>query len=202
MAAVVEGDAGEDDTHGHALSSNAAMRAVQEQFVVFAARDEARLRDMLAQSSDAAERALAAAMRDPNDGVRNNAMLALAVIAAHAAGEPQLGIHVPPEPFVDLLNSPFWTDRNKAVFTLVALSQTHDPALLTALRNRALTSLVEMARWKSRMHAVSFLRPKKDGSSGRTRTYNPPVNSRITIVLLGFAANCFGLPDGAYPKEG
>ena len=171
MAAVVKGDAGEDDTHGHALSSNAAMRAVQEQFIVFAARDEATLRDVLAHSSDAAERALAAevlgyladkkrvvpalsaAMRDPDDSVRNNAMRALAVIAVYAAGKPQLGIRVPPEPFVDLLNSRFWTDRNKAAFALVELSQTRDPKLLTALHDRALTSLVEMARWKSRVHA-------------------------------------------------
>jgi len=36
------------------------------------------------------------------------------------------------------------------------------------------------------------------GSSGRTRTYNPPVNSRIQFVLPRVAAGCRELLDGAY----
>jgi hypothetical protein len=36
--------------------------------------------------------------------------------------------------------------------------------------------------------------PNEIGSSGRTRTYNPPVNSRIAIVLLAIAASCW--PEG------
>jgi hypothetical protein len=41
---------------------------------------------------------------------------------------------------------------------------------------------------------------EKFGSSGRTRTYNPPVNSRIQPVLLGVAGDCGKLLEGAYPS--
>ncbi len=171
MAAVQAGRTEEDDSKGHALSSDPAMRAVEEQFVLFAARDGARLRDVLAHSADAAQRALAAqvlgyaadkqsvveplahAMADPDASVRNDAMRALAIIAGYAAANPGLGIHVDPAPFVDLLGSPSWTDRNKASFAVEEMSRRRDPALLAALRARALPWLVEMARWKSRMHA-------------------------------------------------
>jgi hypothetical protein len=40
--AVRTGDVREDVTNGHALSSNAGLRAIEEQFIAFAARDEAR----------------------------------------------------------------------------------------------------------------------------------------------------------------
>jgi len=171
-AAVLSGETGEDDLQGHSLSSNAAARAVQERFITIAARDLKRLRDVLAHSADAEERALAAqvlgyaadkrivvpdlvkAMRDPADGVRNNAMRALAIIADFARRNSRLQIQVPAAPFVDLLDSPVWTDRNKAVFALTALTEARDPALLATLRRQALPSLVEMARWKSSGHAI------------------------------------------------
>lgn len=57
------------------------------------------------------------------------------------------------DPFVDLLNSPFWTDRNKAAFALTELTRKRETHLLALLRERAMPSLVEMARWKSREHA-------------------------------------------------
>jgi hypothetical protein len=188
MAAVQKGDTGEDDTLGHSLSNNPAVRAIQDRFTLFAASGQARLRDVLAHSADAEHRALAAqvlgyvadkrtvvadltrAMRDPAEGVRNNAMRALAVIADFADRNPRLHISVAPGPFVDLLDSPVWTDRNKAVFALTVLTENRDPALLARLRQQALPSLVEMARWKSSMHALG------------------------PLLILGRVA---GLPDGA-----
>lgn len=86
-----------------------------------------------------------------------NAMRALAVIAGFAQRNPGLHIQVPAAPFVDLLDSPVWTDRNKAVFALAGLTEGRDPALLAALRKRALPPLAEMARWKSRGHALGPL---------------------------------------------
>jgi len=171
--AVRSGDVREDVSNGHALSSNAGLRAIEEQFIGFARRDEARLLEVLAQSGDARQRALAAqvlgyvadkksvvaplsrAVSDPDRIVRNNAIRALAVIAGYTAGNPQLGIEVAPDPFVDLLNSPVWTDRNKAAFALAELSTKRNPQLLAALRGRALASLIDMARWKSRGHAAT-----------------------------------------------
>ena len=60
---------------------------------------------------------------------------------------------MPAAPFVDLLNSIDWPDRNKSSAALLQLTEGRDPALLNDLRSRALDSLIEMARWKSPGHA-------------------------------------------------
>ena len=170
-AAITRGDAAEDDSQGHALFHDPATRVVQERFVSFAARDLPLLRQVLRESSDAEQRALAAqviayaarkddviddlarAMGDPSEDVRNNAMRALAVfVAAAPATRPTRPI--PVDGFVALLNSPAWTDRNKASLALLRLTESRDPALLARLRREALASLVDMARWKSAGHAV------------------------------------------------
>lgn len=169
--AVLRGDVEEDDSAGHALLHDPDARVIQEKFVGLAARDPGRLRDVLRNSADAGQRALAAqllgysadkasvvpdlvdGMRYPDEEVRNNAMRALGVIGVYAARSPEKAIRVPGEPFVDLLNSIVWTDRNKAAFALVEFSRSRDPVLLALLRDRALPSLVEMARWKSWEHA-------------------------------------------------
>lgn len=171
MQAVRRGDAGEDDSKGHSLMHDPAARAVQERFIGIAARHFDTLRDVLRTSSDASHRALAAqilgyaadkreivgdlsdAMADASEQVRNNAMRSLAVIASFAWRTPALKIHVSPAPFVDLLNSAVWTDRNKASMALADISESRDPELLAAMRSRALPSLVEMTRWKSDGHA-------------------------------------------------
>jgi hypothetical protein len=174
MRAVQSGDAGEDDSKGHALMHDPTVHAIQERFIVYAARD-LKLRDVLRHSADAEHRALAAqilgyaankravtgdlayGMDDPSESVRNNAMRALALIAALASATPELKIRVPTRPFVRLLNSPVWTDRNKASLALMALSKNRDPELIASLREHALASLIEMARWKSEGHAAAGL---------------------------------------------
>ena len=52
-----------------------------------------------------------------------------------------------------MLNSPVWTDRNKASFALEELSTSRNAELLATVRARALPALAEMARWKSDGHA-------------------------------------------------
>ena len=102
--AILRGDAGEDWSRGHALADDPAVRAIQERFLLYAARDLPALRLVLRNSSDAAHRALAAlvlgyvadkpavvedlvhAMSDPSAEVRNNAMRALLVFAEMAPG--------------------------------------------------------------------------------------------------------------------
>jgi HEAT repeat protein len=96
------------------------------------------------------------AMSDPDSGVRNNAMRALAIIAKYGYDHPAARIKVSPDPFIKLLNSLDWTDRDKAGFALVQLMQTRDPVLLAELRQRALPALIEMARWKTPGHADMF----------------------------------------------
>lgn len=173
MDAVRGGNAQEDDSLGYSLARDSAMRAVQEQFIAFAARDADVLRNVLLTSADAGHRALATqiiayhadrgavardllhAVGDPDDGVRNNAVRALAILAGWANEHPDAGIRIPAEPFIGFLNSVLWTDRNKGVFALMALTDARDPALLAQLRARALPSLVEMARWSNPGHAMA-----------------------------------------------
>lgn len=169
--AVERGDAGEDDSQGHALSHNPEAHALQERFITFAAQDFKLLRAVLREAADAQQRALAAeiiayapnkrdvvkdlvyGMGDPDRGVRNSSMRALGIIARFALHAPKQRIKVPMEPFVEMLNSIEWTDRNKSSFALFQLTEKRDAALLSSLRRHALQSLVEMARWKSLGHA-------------------------------------------------
>lgn len=169
--AVLRGEANEDRSQGHSLSADPATRAIQERFLVYAKRDLPQLRLVLRSSSDAAQRALAAqvlgyasdkqavvddlvyAMSDPSENVRNNAMRALLVFSEMVPTAPTPAPRIPHDHFIAFLNSPVWTDRNKASGALMTLSASRDAALLASLRKEALASLVEMARWKSDGHA-------------------------------------------------
>ncbi|CAA9368382.1 MAG: hypothetical protein AVDCRST_MAG68-5198 [uncultured Gemmatimonadetes bacterium] len=172
MSAVRRDAAGEDASRGYSLAQDSAMRAVQERFIGFAARGLPLLGEVLRTSADAGHRALAAqivaygadrkrvaaallhAVEDPDDGVRNNAVRALALLAGWAREHPEAGVVIPSAPFLRLVDSVSWSDRNKGVFALMALTATRDPALLAELRARSLPSLVEMARWTSPGHAM------------------------------------------------
>ena len=175
--AVLSGDAAEDESQGHALTHYPAARAIQEQYIKFAARDLEQLRDVLHNSNNAEHRAVAAqviaytknkqavvsdlvaAIKDPDENVRNNAMRALGVMA-QAQTEGKLKIKIPWTPFVEMLNSTVWKDRNKSSITLLVLTQKRDPALLAQLRKRALNRLLRWPVGKTEdMHrpASSFL---------------------------------------------
>jgi hypothetical protein len=177
MRALIEGvragQSGEDDSAGHSLSLYPPARAEQEQMAAFAASHTGLLRTVLRHSANGQHRALAAqviayapdkssiipdlvaAVRDPDEQVRNNAVRALGVMAMYAQSHPGPALNVPSAPFVDLLSSLEWTDRNKASFALAALTTTRDTALLRELRERALPDLIEIARWRSPGHALA-----------------------------------------------
>lgn len=168
--ALGQGDAAEDRSVGHALMHFPNARRIQEQFPAIAASNFNQLRTVLHTSAEAGDRALAAqiiaytrdkqavvsdlvtASRDPSESVRNNAVRALVVMASAES----VTVKVPPEPFVALLQSPVWTDRNKSSLALMELTASRDPGLLAALRP-ARIALVEMARWKSMGHAGAAL---------------------------------------------
>jgi hypothetical protein len=170
--AVLKGDAGEDDSQGHVLLSNPKVRAIQERYISFAAQDLAMLRSVLREASDAGHRALAAhiiayhtnkrdivkdlvyGMSDPDSDVRNNSMRALGVLAVFANNWPKQRIQIPVEPFINMLNSIEWTDRNKSSRALYQLTEKRNPAVLSKLREHAVSSLIEMSRWKSPGHAL------------------------------------------------
>ena len=169
--AVLKGDAREDSSQGHSLMHNPTARAVQERFIVYAEQRLERIRDVLHHSADAKQRAIAAtvigyahdksmvlddlqgAVRDSNEDVRNDAMRSLALIAMLAQRQPELGIEISPTWFIEMLNSLIFNDRNKAMAILWSLRESRDKEVLQQLREQALPSLVEMARWKKADHA-------------------------------------------------
>jgi hypothetical protein len=175
QSAVVKGVGKEDDSRGYALDADPESRAIQLRYVDLAERDKALLRDVLHHASDPQHRAIAAqvlgyaapkqsvipdlveAMRDSFPTVRNNAMRALAVIAIFSQRSPQLGLTIPKEPFIAMLNSVAWTDLNKSAFALFELTENRDSEFLLQLRQKALPTLLDMAQWKSTGHAHDAL---------------------------------------------
>lgn len=170
--AVERGEAGEDLSRGHSLMVDPDTRAFQLQFVGLAEKHLTLLRDVLRNSSDPVQRAMAAqvigyaekkrtimddlqwAIRDPDAGVRNNAMRSLGAIAVLAARDPESGIRFSPTWFIEMLNSLLWSDRNKAAFALVTLTEKRDARILDQIREVALPALADMARWKHLPHAL------------------------------------------------
>ena len=213
-AAVLRGDASEDQSQGYSLLHDSASRAIQQRFIGFAVRDAALLRDVLRTSGDSMHRALAAevlaygsdraaiirdlgdAVLDPASEVRNNAVRALALLAIYAREHPDLGLTVSAAPFIDMLSSPVWTDRNKSSMALMQITERRDPALLAALRSRALPGLVEMARWKSEGHAVPalFILGRLGGLSDDAIRAAAARGDRESIIDAGVRGRGVGTP--------
>lgn len=170
--AVREGKAAEDLTNGHSLMQHAAARELQLRFPEMVDKNLPAIRDVLRKSVDETERAIAAyvisyatkkaqvvddlqyAIQDPDDGVRNNAMRSLAGLAVLAKLKPESGLVISSTWFVEQMNSMTWSDRNKAAFALVSMTENRDPRTLGILKERALDSMVDMARWQHLPHAL------------------------------------------------
>lgn len=202
------GDFAEDDLQGHSLMHYPPARVVQQQFIKLAAIHEAQLRDVLRNSSDANQRALAAqvlayvadkktviddliyGMRDPNEEVRNNCTRALWLIAMLAQRSPDLGIKVPAQPFIDLLNSIVWTDRNKSSLALLEITDKRDPAILSELREHAMASLLDMAKWKTPGHAQAaiYILGRIGGMSDSDIQADIEKGDRDTVIAAGVKA--------------
>jgi hypothetical protein len=167
------GETAEDLTHGHALSSDPAARAYQEKFVSLADSNAKILHEVVREAMDPEQRAIAAyiigyqskdkqvvvndlqnALQDDDDSVRANATRSLTALAVFADRNPESGIRIQPTWFVEMLNSIVWSDRYRAATALVNLTEHRDASTLEELHDRALTSLIEMARWRTLAHAL------------------------------------------------
>lgn len=169
---VRRGPPAEDLTNGHSLMADPDARAVQEKFVGLAKQYAAELHNVLRNSADDEQRAIAAyvigyspkrpetvddlqySLKDADDTVRGNAIRALAAISVFATLHPEAELKVAPTWFIEMLNSISWTDRNNAAVALVNLTETRDASALEQLKNRALPALVDMARWHHLAHAL------------------------------------------------
>jgi hypothetical protein len=166
----------EDLTAGYSLMQDPACRSLQNSFVPAVAADLPAIDRVVRESADPEQRAAAAyllqygprgphttktvvdgllfALRDSDDDVRANAVRALKAVAVGAKLHPEQQVRIEPTWFVELLNSVVWSDRRDASQALVNLTESRDPDTLAMLRERALPSIIEMARWRELPHAL------------------------------------------------
>ena len=170
--AAARGTTAEDLTKGYSLMADPLGREIQEKFPALANEHIAELRDVLKNSFDDEQRAIAAyvigyasrkqdvivdlqnALRDADPDVRANAVQALIALSVYARLHPEERIGIQPTWFIEMLNSLSWSDREHALRALQILTDTRDPSVISQLRDRGLASLIEMARWKTLAHAL------------------------------------------------
>ena len=158
----------EDDSKGYSLINYPAARALQLDVRKWALAHERELLRALQFSSAVQDRrvagdavgyarqsrgqilALVRAARDPDDEVRNNTTRALGVLVR---SNTALAPEIPPDTFIEMLNSGSWTDRNKGAALLMELTAARNPDLLAKIRSIAVDSLIEMAAWRRPSHA-------------------------------------------------
>jgi len=142
----------EDLTQGQPLSRNPAIRAVQATLPALVAENLQELRDVLRDSGDEYQRAVAAdllpyalakaeivdslreALTDNDPLVRSNAVHGLTALALLERSDAGSRVRVSPTWFIDMLQSVTWTDRTKAAWALEILTQDRDIFTLSRLR--------------------------------------------------------------------
>jgi len=149
-----------------------AAHGFEAEFTAFADEHAPLLRDVLRNTDDAEQRAIAAAvigyapkkaavaddlqyaLQDPDETVRGNAMRSLKALAIAGVRDSSLGIRISPTWLIELLNSLVLNDRLQAADLLLILSDQRETAVLDQMRQRALPSLAEMARWETLRYAL------------------------------------------------
>ncbi len=170
--ATAEGDLEEDLSRGHSLMRNVACRVAQQRLEALAELHEQQLLRAAVDAADpevravaayvagyardkaAAAKALQLALRDPEPAVRRNAARALKGIAYLALTNGGGDLRVEPTWFVEMLNSVVLSDRQEAVQALSMYVERGDEGAAAQIRERALASVAEMARWQHLPHAL------------------------------------------------
>jgi hypothetical protein len=167
---------GENLSLGYSQMENSGARAKQQAFIPLAAKYLATLHQVVRTARDPDQRAMAAyilqygprgprttkdivnnlqfALQDVDDNVRANAIRALTAMYVGGKLHPEQQIVIQPTWFVELLNSIVWSDRHNAAVALVDMTDNRDPEMLQLIRERALPSVIEMARWHDLSHAL------------------------------------------------
>ena len=164
--------AGDETAEGYSLSKDPIMRADELKLIDYARAHPTAVYRVLENSAARRDRiaaawiagytpkgkdqitALLGAINDPDSTVRNNSIRVLAVLAEH---DLNLARQIPGEPFIPMLNSLTWTDRNKAMFVLGPITAGRDPKTLESLRREATGALRQMCQWTYWGHASMAL---------------------------------------------
>jgi len=167
---------GETLSSGYSLMQNSGARRRQEEFIPLAAKYLDQLHQVIRESKDPDQRAMAAyilqygprnarstpqilndlqyALQDVDDTVRDNALRALTAMYVGGKSHPEQGITIQPTWFVELLNSIVWSDRHNASVALVEMTEDRNADTLGLIKERALHSVVEMAQWHDLANAL------------------------------------------------
>lgn len=168
--------ADEDLTNGYSLMTDPDARDIQKSLLPLVEANLAAVDNVLRQAADPEQRAAAAyviqygprtvrasktvgdalqyALQDPDEAVRQNAMISLRAVMVGGRLHRDQQIHIEPTWFVELMNSVVWSDRHNASLALLALTDKPNPAALDLIRGRALGSVLEMARWHDLRNAL------------------------------------------------
>jgi len=159
----------EDLTNGFSLMADPDARDLQQHFTTEVAQNLPVLDQVIRQSADSDQRAIAAylfqyaprgprttsvmvgalqyALQDNEESVRENAIRSLKAVAIGGKLHPDQQIQIQPTWFVELLNSLVWSDRYDAALALVDLTDNRNTETLALIRERALASVLDMANW-------------------------------------------------------
>ncbi|MGC2657355.1 MAG: hypothetical protein WA324_05215 [Bryobacteraceae bacterium] len=205
-ASLHRGKIDEDLTNGYSLMADPECRDHQRYFLAYASDSLGTIEDVIHHSADPEQRTIAAyllqycpptprttadllddlqyALLDVEDSVRETAMQSLRAILVGSRLHPQEHVHIEPTWLVELMNSVVWTDRRDASEALVNLTDKHDPATLNLLRERALDSVIEMARWHDAKHALpGFILAGRIAGLSEQDIQNAWVNGNREAVL-------------------
>lgn len=166
----------QDFTNGYSLMQQADGNTIQHRFLPLVARDLGVLDKVIRNAADPEQRTIAAyllqytprgprtttlmvnalmyALQDTEDSVRENAMRSIRAVIVGAKLHPEQHIQLQPTWLIELLNSPVWSDRHSASLALVELTEKRNPETLQLMRERALPSVLEMAKWQELRDAL------------------------------------------------
>lgn len=170
--AASRGETQEDLSQGHSIMADLTCRTLQQRMIGLAELHEDKLREVLRQSEDPEQRAIAAyvigyskdkskviddlqaAVQDPDEGTRRNAARALKAIAYYGSLNPALNLRVQPTWFVEMLNSSSLSDRLEGANSLLSFTEKPNEYVIANIRDRAMPSLFEMSQWQYLPHAL------------------------------------------------
>jgi hypothetical protein len=167
---------GESLNLGYSLMQNSGAREYQREFIPLVAKYLDTVHRVIRTSHDPEQRSMAAyvlqygprgphtssqivadlqfALQDVDDTVRANAIRALTAMYVGSKLHPEQGVTIQSTWFVELLNSIAWSDRHNASLALVDMTEDNNKETLQLIRERALPSVIEMARWHDLNHAL------------------------------------------------